>query len=103
MIRFLDYHGTAIRDFSQEQLTAHQALMANILSENNFEDTGITELIKNYLSILEKIEVTEAQITEKKFTKNETFLYDLAIEIARLCYKHGYNTECMENFEEEFI
>lgn len=105
MVSLKDYNLEVIRDFSEEQFTAHIKLIEAINSENDFGDIGVKALLKNYLELLYKIqkEHVEQKKQEFRLTTLEVMLYDLVVEIARLCYKHSCNTSVESNdWEEEF-
>lgn len=104
MVSFKNSNLEVIRDFSEEQFMAHIQLIEDIRSENNFGDIGVHKLLDNYL-VLSNIIREEHKKGKEEFTfsKNEVFLYDMVTEIARLCYKHSYETTADNNdWEEEF-
>ena len=104
MVSFKNSNLEIIRDFSEEQFIAHIQLMEDIRSENDFGDIGVHKLLDNYLELSHKNQ-EEHKTGKEEFTlsKNEVFLYDMVVEIARLCYKHSYETSADHNdWEEEF-
>ncbi|MGL5956417.1 MAG: hypothetical protein ACRC0X_07450 [Brevinema sp.] len=103
MLSFRDYNFELIRDFTESQLSIHIELFEDIQRENDFGNTGIATLIKNYLELLYKVrEEYQKGQEEFRLTTQEVFLYDLCVEIARLCYKHSYHTSTTNDWEEEF-
>lgn len=103
MLSFKDYNLELLRDFTEEQFTTHIQLIEDIQRENDFGTTGVLMILENYLQLLYKIrEEHKNGIEEFKLTQNEVILYDLNVEIARLCYKHSYNTSSTNDWEDEF-
>ncbi|MGL4677078.1 MAG: hypothetical protein ACRCWI_05370 [Brevinema sp.] len=106
MLSFRDYNFELIRDFTESQLLVHIELFEDIQRENDFGDTGIETLIKNYLVLLHRIQEEHQKIGQEDFrlSAQEVFLYDLCTETARLCYKHSYHTSAStsNDWEEEF-
>ncbi len=104
MVSFKNSNLEVIRDFSEEQFSAHIQLMEDIRSENDFGDIGVHKLLDNYLLLSHKIQAEHTTGKEDFIlSKNEVFLYDIVTEVARLCYKHSYETSANHNdWEEEF-
>ncbi len=104
MISFKNSNLEIIRDFSEQQFLSHKQLMEDIGSENDFDDTGIQTLLDNYITLLNKIQKEHKNnIEEFLLSKNEVFLYDMVTEVARLCYKHSYETSLDNNdWEDEY-
>ncbi|MGL4394181.1 MAG: hypothetical protein ACRCS8_03050 [Brevinema sp.] len=105
MISLLDHNLSTIRDFSREHFEAHVDQIKAIAEYNKFGSFGIHEILDHYIklsdSILEKNE-KEGQ-EEFPLSKEEAVLYDLIIEIVRLCYKYSYETSADHNdWENEF-
>lgn len=104
MLTFKDYNLELIRDFTEDQFTSHIKLIEDIHTENDFEATGVRNLLENYLKFLHGIQEEHKNGKEEfRLTQNEVLLYDLNVEIARLCYKHSYETSSSNNdWENEF-
>jgi len=103
MITLKDYNLELIRDFSSEQFDTHIKLLQDIANENDFGKTGVQELLGNYLQLLSNIQKDiENGIKEFRLSREEVVLYDIIVELARLCYKHSYETSEHNDWEEEF-
>lgn len=99
MISLQDYNLEVIRDFSDEQFDTHVLLIEDISEHNDFGTLGVKTLLENYLILIKNIK-QEYLITGKdhfRLTKEQTVLYDLIVEVLRLCYKHSYNTSANHN------
>lgn len=103
MITLQDYNCKLIRDFTPEQFDSHIQLIKDISSENNFGNTGIQELLDHYLALLLDIkQQSQHGIEQFKLTREQVTLYDLLVELARLCYKHSFETSQKNDWKDEF-
>ncbi len=101
MLTYNDHHLKLIRDFTDEQFLAHVTLVESVYADNDFGNIGVEVLLKNYLDLVHKIQ-SEHQNGKQEFqlTKNEVILYDLVVEIVRICYKYPFSNT--NDWEEEF-
>ncbi|MGL4366878.1 MAG: hypothetical protein ACRCTQ_01145 [Brevinemataceae bacterium] len=104
MITITDYNRQIIREFTNSQFASHIQMIEDIKSENDFGTTGINIIIENYLHLVRQME-TEFKNNQKKefsFSREQVVLYDIIVELARLCYKHSYHTISQNDWENEF-
>ncbi|MGL4560913.1 MAG: hypothetical protein ACRCV0_01320 [Brevinema sp.] len=99
MISLQDSNFSVIRDFSTDQFQAHITLIEEIAFNNDFGKFGVNELLEAYLSLIKNIFETHLSTGKEEFRllTEEAVLYDLAVEIVRLCYKYSYNTSSNDN------
>ncbi|MGL4388364.1 MAG: hypothetical protein ACRCTJ_03105 [Brevinema sp.] len=99
MISLKDYNLNTIRDYSNDQFQAHITQIESISLNNDFGSFGVHQLLDKYLKLITKIFEIHLSTGQEDFpcSKEETVLYDLAVEIIRLCYKHSYQTSPDDN------